>query len=639
MCGISGFFKKNSIEDNTEEVIDQMIEIQKHRGPDDNGKFRINLADDFSGYFGFDRLSIRDLSHAGHQPMVSVDGNVVLIFNGEIYNADSYRDELIQKGFVFKSATDTEVILHLYEAYGIDETLKRLVGMFAIAIADIKTGAIYMARDRMGEKPYYYCDTDKYMMFASEVKCFYANPEFVPEINTDRIDEYLMFRYVAGEETLLKGVKNVLPGHYLEYKNGKIIDKQYYIQQVNINNKSTEDVIAEIDKRLQRSVKEQLVADVPVGIMMSGGVDSSMVAKYISDETKDIQTFSTIWNQEMFSEEKYIDKVVEQLGLTANKYNLSDESYSEILKKCEYYCDMPLNHPNSMGLFFLCNKAKEKVTVLVGGEGADELLGGYPRFSRFASVSMFRNRCGIIYRIPFVKRRVDKIANKFSKEYKPSVDEEYILATAFMKETPLKELRHDADVSNAIKSRKIIYAEIAKKSNGNEFHLRSQYEQQTYLVDICNRVDKMSMANSMEMRCPFLSFELTDSVRTIDSKELVKASLSEARKMYNTKIILKKMCARIFGKKFAYRDKMGWPFPLKDIFLEDSVQKMFYEELLPGMERRKLVNTDTVLEWWKSINELSQEYLDALWVVISLEIWAQIFVDRRECYDISYRLD
>lgn len=631
MCGISGFFKKNSLDDNTEAVIDKMIEIQKHRGPDDNGKHKIFFGENGFGYFGFDRLSIRDLSQAGHQPMVNLGGNVVLVFNGEIYNADSFREELIQKGFEFKSTTDTEVILHLYEAYGIEETLKRLVGMFAIAIADIEAKTIYMARDRMGEKPYYYFDCDDYMMFASEVKAFYANPDFVPDINTDKIDEYLMFRYVAGEETLLKGVKNVLPGHYLEYKEGKLIDKKYYTQQVQIDNKlSTKAAMDELEKKLQHSVREQLVSDVPVGIMMSGGVDSSMVAKYISEETTDIQTFSTIWNQEKFSEEKYIDKVVEQLGLTANKYNLSDESYSDILKKCEYHCDMPLNHPNSMGLYFLCNKAREKVTVLVGGEGSDELLGGYPRFSRFESVKLIRNLFGgVIYRVPFVKKKVDKIANKFSKDYKPDEAEEYVLATAFMKEESLKQIRKQCDIGTAIRTRKEIYNDLMKSSNGNAFHARSQYEQQTYLVDICNRVDKMSMANSMEMRCPFLSFELTDSVRTINSKKFVKASLTDSRKMYNTKIILKKMCAQVFGKEFTYRDKMGWPFPLKDIFLEDSVQTLFYEELLPGMKRRSLVDTDTVVKWWENISELTQEYLDTLWVVISLEIWAQIFVDKR----------
>lgn len=635
MCGISGFFKKNSIEDNTEKVIDKMIEIQNHRGPDDNGKYRIAFDEGFFGYFGFDRLSIRDLSLAGHQPMVSSDGNVVLVFNGEIYNADSYREELKKRGFEFKSKTDTEVILHLYEAYGIEETLKRLVGMFAIAIADISAKTLYMARDRMGEKPYYFYDCNEYLMFASEVKAFYANTEFVPEINTEKVDEYLMFRYVAGKETLLRGVMNVLPGHYLEYKAGKLEDKKYYSQNVRIDNQqSTDDVINLIDKSLQHSVKEQLVADVPVGIMMSGGVDSSMVAKYISDETTDIQTFSTIWTQEKFSEEKYINKVVEQLGLTANKYNLSDESYSEILKRCEYYCDMPLNHPNSMGLFFLCKKAKEKVTVLVGGEGADELLGGYPRFSRFASVSMIRKKYGAIYKIPFIKNRVDRVANKFSKNYKPNDVEEYILATAFMKEAPLKQLREKVDITKALETRKSMYNELLSSNSGDEFHTRSQYEQQTYLVDICNRVDKMSMANSMEMRCPFLSYELTDVVRTMKSTELVKPSLLDSRKMYNTKIVLKKICMRVFGKQFTYREKMGWPFPLRDIFLEDSIQKMFYEELLPGMKKRKLVNTDIVLNWWENVNDLSQDYLDSLWVVISLEMWAQIFVDRRaQIYD------
>lgn len=631
MCGISGFFKKNSLDDNTEIVIDKMIETQKHRGPDDNGKQKIVFGENNFGYFGFDRLSIRDLSQAGHQPMVSLDGNVVLVFNGEIYNADTYRDELKKKGYVFKSTTDTEVILHLYEAYGIDETLKRLVGMFAIAIADYNTNTIYMARDRMGEKPFYYVDCDNYMMFASEVKAFYANPEFVPEINTDKIDEYLIFRYVAGEETLIKNVKNVLPGHYLEYKSGCMKDIRYYSQRVDVDYKRTVDsVIKELENKIRHSVREELVSDVPVGIMMSGGVDSSMVAEYISDEAIDIQTFSTIWEQEKFSEEKYIDKVVEQLGLTANKYNLTNETYSDILKQCEYHCDMPLNHPNSMGLYYLCNKAREKVTVLVGGEGADELLGGYPRFSRFESVNLIRNLFGgVIYRVPFVKKKVDKIANKFSKDYKPDEVEEYVLATAFMKEEPLMQIRKQCDIGKAIRSRKIIFNELMKNSNGDAFHARSQYEQQTYLVDICNRVDKMSMANSMEMRCPFLSCELTDTVRTIDSKRLVQPSLSDSRKMYNTKIALKKICARVFGKEFTYRDKMGWPFPLKDIFLEESVQKLFYEELLPGMKRRGLVDTDNVVKWWENVQELSQVYLDALWVVISLEIWAQIFIDRR----------
>lgn len=617
MCGIVGFINKENKIGNEKEIIKNMLDVQRHRGPDDSGIEKFELNNKYNGYLGFNRLSILDLSMNGHQPMYNCTKDIVIAFNGEIYNAFDLKDKLIEKGYEFRSKTDTEVLLHLYEEYGIEDMLPLITGMFAFVIIDTRKNKIYAARDRMGEKPFYYYRTDNVILFASEIKTFYKHPSFAAKINENVLDEYFIYRYVSGNETLLQGVKTLEPSCYMELEFEREEIKKYYCQKVRVKRKSHVECRKKLEKELRESTQRQLISDVPVGIMLSGGIDSSLVAKYASEQSN-LQSFSVVFDNPEYSEEKWIDFISEKLQIKENKYKISEKSFLDNFIKCVWHCDFPLNHPNSLGVYLLCARAKEKVTVLLGGEGADELLGGYGN-ATLSCTDLFLRRCTRSF---YDRLHLRKRFNKFSED-KFDYDTTYVLNSAYSNKRQVLELRPGADISAVIKKR----VNILNNISGNNWHKYSEYDQKTYLVDILNRVDKMSMASSMEVRCPFLDKGVTDCVRTFRTNLLVLPSFRKKRIVYNGKKLLKEIAKKNFGENFTYREKMGWPMPLKEYFLKEPMKGFIENQLLPGMERRQIVNMLPVRDWWKNLEKLTVREVETLWIAISFETWAQIFID------------
>lgn len=358
MCGIAGYVNKKGIIEDAN-VIKKMVSILKHRGPDDNGYEILPLNYNKNALaMGFTRLSILDVSQNGHQPMSDDEQKIYMTFNGEIFNAFEYKDELIKKGCKFKSNTDTEILLYLYKIYGIDEMLRRINGMFAVCIADLENNEIYLIRDRLGVKPLYYYENENAFMYSSECKTFYAHPDFKNELNEDVFEEYMIFRYVAGKNTLLKGVYNVLPGHYIKINKDGVKDFEYW-QISDSKNKSAS--LNDYEEIIKKSVKERLLSDVKLGVQLSGGIDSSLVTLYASQFINEkLESFSVVFDEENkdYSEKKWMDIAASKCNIKQNEHVFSYDDVIKLFPSATWHLDEPLNHPNSIGIYLICIMAR-----------------------------------------------------------------------------------------------------------------------------------------------------------------------------------------------------------------------------------------------------------------------------------------
>lgn len=595
------------------EVLESMRHMLKHGGPDDYGIEIFNIHQDNSQAknigIAFDRLSIRDLSLAGHQPMFNHDRNVMIAFNGEIYNSEDYREELIGKGYAFKGHSDTEIILALFDEYGFEGMLERLDGMFGICLVDFKNQYIYLVRDRLGEKPLYYYQNDDVFLFASEYKAFYASPFFKAELNNDNVDEYLLFRSVSHNETLLKGVHNLPPGHYMEITASSRKIKQYWsIPDSNSNGKTLEENKIILKNLIIKSTKRRMISDVPIGMQLSGGVDSSYLSTIVKDYVNSLHTFSIIFDMpgtEGFSEEKWINIVNDKYGFIPHKYKFGSEEFLDTWKECTWYLEAPMYAESNLGLLYLNRKAKEYVSVMLAGEGADESFGGYVRYAELARL----------------------LDTKTTEE----LENHFIAGSQFLNNESFVQLRPQSG-ENAIKrvfeKRREIYLK-----NARGVRKFMDYDMRTYLVDLLMRGDKVSMASAMELRIPLLMPELVEFNATIPDDQLVNRNGATPSK--RTKVILKSLSEEAFDDDFIYREKMGFPMPLI-LFWRNTEVKTYIEDIvLPGIKKRGLVNYDTVMRMWERVPYIDFKSPDrrtvkqGLWLTLSLEIWAQIYLDNR----------
>ena len=630
MCGIAGYynFNKNYITDNSE--IRDMLEVQRHRGPDDSGivffnlhtktkkevdhKKVINLAGNFEGVLGFNRLSILDLSYHGHQPMMNTEGNVMLTLNGEVYNAFDFKEELINDGFQFKSTSDTELVLYLYLKYGLEKMLLLLNGMFAIVIVDLRISEVFIARDRFGIKPMYYFYNQDQFGFSSEIKSFYKLREFKATLNRELLDEFLLFRNTRNQ-TLINEVEIIPPGHFLRFNtSGKLNIQQFFdvneYERSEVLSKDLSEIVKDVENTLKKSVKSQLISDVMLGSQLSGGVDSSVVTYLAKNLVKDkhFESVSIIFDNPAYSEARYIDQVAEQLNIKAHKFTMNADFYLNHLQKATWHLEGPINHPNTIGIYLLSQRAKEYVTVLLSGEGADEVFGGYRRFHRMK----FRHR------LPFVKGIIKSFPNiiEYLKKYQ-DIPYQAIIETAFMPFEAAKKLKPDFDLKKATKPRLDLY----KKLKGSIFDKQVKYELKTYIPDLLIRQDKMSMAHSIENRVPFLDNEI------VERSFLYPEDLMIRKHKNHEKYLLKELASDFFGKDFAYRDKMGFGIPLRDFFKDKKFKNYLINELLPTRLKREIFNASELTKLFERIDHLEYKEMETLWVIITLEIWLQEFID------------
>lgn len=627
MCGIIGYIDtKNSVD---VQLIEKMQEILKHRGPDDKGCHTLTIAtshrDNVNCVLGFVRLSIRDLSQNGHQPMSNEKENITIIFNGEIYNADELRPQLIEKGYKFKSTSDTEVLLYLYEEYGIDRMLSMLDGMYAICIADKRLDKLYLIRDRIGEKPLYIYRKGDLLLFGSEYKAFYCHPQFDPVLNEGRLEEYFMFRYLIGDETLLKGVENLTPGSYLSISKEGIHKTIYWAIPNQLQNDLTfEENKAKFDALLKKSVRRRLVSDVPVGIQLSGGVDSSYIS-YLASQIYPgtLETFGIIFQDERFSEEKYMDFVNDKFQFSSNKFCFDSKLFLEMWKRSTWHFEAPMNHEGTMGLLLLNHEAKKKVTVLLCGEGSDEGLGGYYRFAQ----TKYRESHKIETFFKNTARNVISLLKHGHIEQSYNIDDFFISMTQCLSNRCCNYItgRTRKDIKNVYKVRR----EFLNGISGKGIRKYMNYEVKSYMQDILMRADKVSMAASMEVRVPFIMPELVEYETSIPDEYLVDSSRGKVP--YHTKKILKALCCGVFGEEFTYRDKYGFAMPLLEYMKSPEVISFVEDRLLPGIKERKLLSYTHVCELWNNRNNpisfTKSEIQQGLWLALSFELWAQMYLD------------
>ncbi len=513
MCGINGILHLQSQKKVDERILTQMRDALEHRGPDDKGIYiQQNIG------LGHRRLSILDVTSAGHQPFLSEDGRYAMVYNGEIYNFKEFYAELKSKGFEIRTHSDTEVLMKLFQLYGL-KMLHRLNGMFAIAIWDTLEKSLTVIRDRMGVKPLYYSIYNESFYFASEQKALFVAG--VPlKIAQDGIEEYIFNRFVAGEDTLFQNVKKVLPGHaMILYENGKIETEKWWDLIYEIQNHETiKNPVDWFRETFDDSIRLRMVSDVPVGVLLSAGLDSSSVLSSLhAQKYKDIQAFTIAFKEEEHNESHIAKKLAEQYQYGFNSIQLEDTDLYERLLTSTYFQDEPLMHLSEPHLLAISQLAKPKVKVLLSGEGADELMGGYVRYKPLQFPTLLHSLAALGSFDAFAKKaRFEKLI----RYAQINNDRDLVLfngcniypkdiATTFgMKTVPKNEYR------------KQIYEE-AKSLYPNNLRRQALYfDQHTYLCSLLDRNDRCTMGASIECREPFLDQRLVAGLGSLDNKWL-----------------------------------------------------------------------------------------------------------------------
>jgi asparagine synthase (glutamine-hydrolysing) len=602
MCGIAGFVNLDGAPADAS-VLGAMTDMIRHRGPDDRGTLRVSLRGGIPDTaLGVHRLKILDVSARGHQPMTSHDGAIALLFNGEIYEAFDYKAELERGGYRFRTGTDTEVILALYERQGLGRMLERVNGMFAMVIADTRHGAVHLLRDHVGIKPLYWAQRGTTVLFASEAKAFLAHPAFRPEIDPTEVDELLAFRYVAGEASLLKGVRQVQPGHRLTITPDGVTEARYWSipdhpEKLRL---SREEAVDRLDHLLGRSVRSQLRSDVNVGCQLSGGVDSSLVTVLASAHRRaDLNAFSIVFGHPQFSEEQWILAAAATARAASRRFVFDEAAFMDALDPASWHMDQPISHPNSLALWLLARRSRDHVTVLLSGEGADELFGGYARVHDAHTPASGSRRAG-----------VSEPADRF------------IRASQFHSEVRLSKLRPAANLRPALEKRRALFEE------GHADHLSNclKYDMRTHLVDLLVRQDKMMMGHGVENRVPFLDRHVIEFARALPAEHLVGPTLPSG--VPGTKIVVKALASRTLDAALVYRRKSAFNLPLAQYFRSGPFVALMEDRLLPGMASRGLVDVSVVRRWWRRALS-APSTTEGFWSPVALELWAQQFIDYR----------
>ena len=603
MCGFVGFCSKDVKDKN---VIKEMNNQIIHRGPDSDGYFF-----DKDVNFGFRRLSIIDL-HEGSQPILNEGGDIAIIFNGEIYNYQELREDLVAKGYKFKTHTDTEVILHGYEEYGEEGILAKLRGMFAFTIWDSKKEKLFGARDHFGIKPYYYALLDGDLLFGSEVKSFLKYPKFKKEVNEKALKHYLVFQYNPLEETFFKGVKKLRPGHYYIYENGKMEIKTYYNLTLDYKDMTFDEAVGKIEKEVEESVKYHKISDVEVGSFLSGGVDSSyVVATALPDKT-----FSVGFDNKGFNETMYAKELSDSLGIKNFAKLITPDEFFEGINKVQYYSDEPHANLSSVPLYFLSKLAAEQVKVVLSGEGADELFAGYNEYADALPQRMYR-------KLPFSLRHKLYLKYKDRKhfrgqtiilKYGQKVEDRYIGPAEIMTDELANSLV-TSKYKNSETSRDLTKKYYDEVKNMDDVSKRLYLDMKMWIVeDILLKADKLTMANSIELRVPLLDKKMWELARTIPVKHKVHNEI--------TKYSFRTAAKNKLPEDWAKRRKLGFVVPfvlwikeekyykiVKEVFNKDFVSEFFDKDKINKLlddhfngitnNGRKVYTIYTFLKWYE----------------------------------------
>lgn len=616
MCGIAGFVGQGNQSD-----LDSMVDALVHRGPDDRGSFF-----DQGVGLGHTRLSILDLSEAGHQPMYSADKKTVIIFNGEIYNFKLLRLELENKGVFFKGSSDTEVILELYQQFG-ESCFEKMNGMFAIAIYDFEKKVLILARDRMGKKPLYWSYVDDTILFASELKALIKHPLFKKELDLESLQLYLANDYVPTPRTMFKGVSKLEPASYIRYDGKQITKKTFWSLRFSEKKVELNEAIHGLDAHINRSVASRLVADVPVGIFLSGGLDSSTIAYYAQKNSLNpVDTFSVGFEESSFDESSSARLVADVLGTKHHYIMLSAQDSLEILPQITEMLDEPIADASILPTYLLSRFTKKQVTVALGGDGGDELFAGYPTFQAYPYALAYARLPWSISSL--IKKTVNHLGGSeenFSLSFKLKKFVEGVDANSFVmhqrwlgtfNSEVQKELLTESVLRNGLQFDFQTWVNpIADsiKASDEKNRILGMY-MRTYLMDeVMVKVDRASMFASLETRSPFLDYELVDYAN----------SLPYSFKMHhgNGKFILKKLMEDKLPHSIVYRSKKGFGVPMAK-WAKNELRPLFNEMLSKSsLEKQGLFNYSFVVALLDDHITGRRDNRKQLWNLVMFQLW------------------
>ncbi len=622
MCGIAGLVNSDKYRNVDPDVMRNMCTVIRHRGPDDTGMMvqgRVGI--------GMTRLSIIDVA-GGHQPIHNEDKSIWIVFNGEIYNFKDLRDDLLKKGHRFETSSDTETIVHLYEEYG-EDCVNYLRGMFAFAIWDKVKEELFIARDRLGIKPLHYLADGKRLIFGSEIKSILQVPDVPREMQPSALIKYLPFGYVPDPETMFKGICKLPPGHSLTYKRGHIDIKQYWnVEYKQEKVQKEEFYIERLLEILNEAVKIRLISEVPLGAFLSGGVDSSIVVALMARQMGEpVKTFSIGFENQSFNELKYARMVAEKYGTDHHEEIVNPDAESIILDLVRQF-DEPFADSSAIPTYYVSKMAKKFVTVVLSGDGGDELFGGYNHYlegnlTRYASL------------IPdCIKKAVLLNITKVIPEWSPGINTLRSIACNDNERFVRKYSKGLSTLHNEIFSLEICeqvattdpsdtILQYTKQMSGRDNLSKMQYlDTKTYLpCDILTKVDRTSMMVSLESRVPILDHHLVEFAATIPPELKIQGK--------NTKYILKKAAERLLPREVLYRPKQGFAVPMRT-WIKKDWSEMAHELVLGdrAVERNNFnpKYLDTVMSehrWGR------RDHSYIIWTLMMLELWYREMIDKQ----------
>ncbi len=609
MCGIAGILYSDPQRPCDAERVAAMCDVMSYRGPDD---FGIHV--DGPAGLGHRRLSIIDLG-GGHQPMCDAQERFWIVYNGEVYNYRELRSELAARGYVFRTRSDTEVILALYAERG-EKCVEALNGMFAFAIWDAGRRTLFLARDRMGVKPLYYAETEDSLVFGSEIKSLFASRKIAPRCREEAFSEYLLFRQVTGRDTLFRGVKALPPGCTMTVADGRSRIARYWSPRPNGHRPSVrfDEARETLAALLEDSVRMRLVSDVPVGTFCSGGLDSSLVTALAARlKGEPVNTFSVGFDEPDFDESRYAQMVSQRYGTVHHEIRVGNVHYSELLPRMIWHNDEPLDFANSVHIFALSELARRHVTVVLTGEGSDELFAGYPR-----------------YRIPDLARSYRRVPRPVRRALAGWVkDHRLEKLERFASGTP-----DDALLFNPSYTRPDLVAEVSPRFAS--FHSAHRHEclaaggalgldslaraslldQETFLVSILHRQDKMSMAASIESRVPFMDYRLVEWANSIPSAFKVRGGSGKA--------LVKAVARPLLPAEIVDRRKSGFGVPLARWFRSsDGLGERIVA--LPDSPSADVFDRAVLRRLVAEHRSGARDHCEFLWTALNLCTWRETF--------------
>lgn len=631
MCGIAGFISSNRLTDPV--IVRRMTDAIAHRGPDGAGFFQ-----DEHAALGHRRLSIIDVA-GGTQPMCNEDGRLQIIYNGEIFNHADLRPDLERAGHRYESHCDTETIIHAYEQYGSD-CVSHFRGMFSFAIWDRDARTLFCARDRLGIKPFYYWTDGRTFVFASEIKALLLHPAVPRELDDSGLPEYLAFGYLSGSRTLFRGISKLMPGHTIEVRIGAdsqlaISQRQYWdVPEPRPEQKDDRAWIEECRRRVEETVRMRLMSDVPLGMFLSGGIDSSTIAALMKRMVDTpVKTFSVGYSETAYSELGFAQDLARQIGTQHRQVVIGMDEFFEELPSLIWHEDEPITWPSSVSLYFVSRLASEDVKVVLTGEGADELFAGYERYRHQA---MNERYAGAYGRIPSpirsAIRSVIATSSLLSADLRRKARHTFVgrelsieslfldnFYCAFSAEEQRGLFQSAPDPASIYAS----YLRYWNSRSQTDALSRLLYaDQKTYLVELLMKQDQMSMASSIESRVPFLDHPLVEFSTRVPSRLKIRDGKG--------KYILRQAVEDLLPQETLTRKKMGFPTPIKNWLLAPSSAPLYAKLLEPNGLIASHLDVNAVKSLLDQHQRRSIDATDRIWRLLNLQYWGEIFLSGRD---------